>query len=405
MKTYNILFPAMIALMSLQSFAQTDSDRYRRLSICNILVKHDSEKYADEIEEQFLNIPVSEKYNDHNLSVRVVSMDGSKALKDESDITGFINRNEIASRLVARWFDRDILSGECTLDTIRSRGLYDASNFDIELSKNTVRRTALLEDAGEDLIGNTFLLMHEITYIDKNKRARMWGAIGQGLLSVAAAYTGSNSFNDLGKNVNDIVSSIKGFSVKINTRLYRLVWDDETAATFWENHYSDKKYNRDGAMKFDQERSKYRVEYVGNVISKGGTTSFLGINEKQPELMIRKACQRALDSNVADLAKKYEAFRIRTPVATVSPTITAGIGLKEGVTPDSRYEVLEIENKNGKIVYKKVAELKPVATKIWDNRFMAVEEMAYGADLGATTFVKTSGGDIYPGMLIREINK
>jgi hypothetical protein len=34
---------------------------------------------------------------------------------------------------------------------------------------------------------------------------------------------------------------------------------------------------------------------------------------------------------------------------------------------------------------------------------MAAEEMAYGADFGATTFKKESGGDFYPGLLIRQI--
>ena len=120
--------------------------------------------------------------------------------------------------------------------------------------------------------------------------------------------------------------------------------------------------------------------------------------------MIRKACQRALDENVADLQKKYEQFRIKAPVTSVDPTITAQIGLKEGVTPNSKYEVLEVQDDNGKIKYKRIAVIKPVASKIWDNRFMAVEEGAVGADLGATTFIKSSGGDIYPGCLIREIN-
>ena len=34
---------------------------------------------------------------------------------------------------------------------------------------------------------------------------------------------------------------------------------------------------------------------------------------------------------------------------------------------------------------------------------MAEEEGAPGATLGKTTFKKVSGGDFYPGMLIREI--
>ena len=399
-KSLTIILAALMLVPLFTARAQQDdANRYRRLSLCNMLIKHQNEQFADEIEEEFLKIPVSDKYNDHNLSVRVVNMSSSDKLKDESAITQFIDNNLVASRLIAKWFNRDILTGICNMDTIKARGLYDASVFDRELASRSARGMAMLEDAGEDLIGNTYLCMHEITYIDKNKRARVWGAIGQGLLAVAAAYTGESSYADLGQSVNDLVSTLKGFSVRINTRLYRLVWNEEAMARFYKFHYTP-----GGPRKFENERNLYEMEYIGNVNSKGGTTSFLGINEDEPELMIRKACQRAMDENIADLQKKYEQFRIKTPVATVSPTITAYIGLKEGVTKDTKYEVLEPEEVNGRIKYKRVAVIKPVPTMIWDNRFMAAEEMAYGADFGATTFIKDSGGDITPGMLIREIN-
>ena len=78
--------------------------------------------------------------------------------------------------------------------------------------------------------------------------------------------------------------------------------------------------------------------------------------------------------------------------------------MKEGITPDSEFEVLEPQDENGVITYKRVAVIKPVDKKIWDNRYMAVEEGAYGADFEATTFKKVSGGDIYPGLLVRQIN-
>lgn len=397
---YYILLLLLIILTPKTSYGEDDPEKYRRLSVCNILVCHDGEKFAKEIKQQYLNIPVSEKYNDHNLSVRIINADKGKGLKNESQISDWVKYNNVASRLVAKWFDRDILTGECSLDTIRERGLYDASVFDIELAKKSARGIAMLQDAGEDLIANTFLLMHEITYIDKNKRARMWGAIGQGLFMVAGAAMGSSDIMNAGKSVNDLVSSIKGFSVKVNTRLYRLVWDEQCSNEFFSKHFSP-----GDASVFNNDRDHYHLEYVGNVVSKGGTTSFLGINEDEPELMIRKACQRALDSNVADLGKAYDVFRVRTPIVSVSPTITAYIGLKEGVSPDAKYEILEAEEKNGKTSYKRVAVVKPVANRIWDNRFMASEELAYGADFGFTTFVKESGGEIVPGMLLREISK
>jgi len=408
MKIIKYFIPLLAAAIAIPAIAQSAGDsekenRYRRLSLCNILVRHDNEKFADEIEQQFLKIPVSEQYNDHNLSVRVVNT--SDKLKGDQDITAFVNRNNMASRLIGRWFNRNMLTGKCDMELVKSRGLYDASAFDHELASRSARGKAMLEDAGEDLIGNTYLLMHEITYVDKAKRSKMWGAIGGALMGglMVAAGGSTDQVNDMMKNTSDIISSYKGFAVKITTRLYRLVWDEETSTTFYTDYYtaSDDKAKRDA---FEDNRNKFKVEYIGDVVSKGGRTSFLGINEEEPELMIRKACQRALDENIADLQKKYEQFRIKAPVVTVSPTITAHIGLKEGVGPDSKFEVLEAQEKNGKISYKRVAVIKPIQNKIWDNRFMASEEMAYGADFGATTFKKESGGEIMPGHLIRQID-
>lgn len=400
-----LIFILTIALFCINTtiYAEAPTEnRYRRSSLCSILLKHNEDKFANEIEEQFMNIPIPAQYNDHNLSVRVISVE--RKGKYLNDITSFINKNNIGSRLVAKWFDRNILTGECSMDLIKSRGLYDASELDKELAARSPRGIAMLEDAGEDLIGNTYLLVNEITYIDKNKRAKLWGAIGSSILMVAAVATGVYS-TDLGNTImdlNDIVASLKGFSVKIRTRLYRLVWDESTSINFYTNHFT---YTANTAIrdKFNQERSAYKLEYVGEIESKGSTTSFLGINEENPYMMIRKACQRAIDENIADLQKEHEPFRIKSPIVTVDPTITVQIGLKEGITKNSKFEVLEAQEKDGRTVYKRVGTIKPVASKIWDNRFMATEEGAYGADFGATTFTVESGKNFYPGLLVRQI--
>ena len=137
--------------------------------------------------------------------------------------------------------------------------------------------------------------------------------------------------------------------------------------------------------------------------SSGGTTSFLGIKEDEPIVMVLKACQRAIDENVVDLQRNYEEFRTKSPLISVEP-LTAYIGMKDGVTPKTQYEVLEVvEMENGAHKYNRVGVIEPIENLIWDNRFMATEEGAYGADFGATTFVKESGGDLYPGLLLRQI--
>ena len=122
-------------------------------------------------------------------------------------------------------------------------------------------------------------------------------------------------------------------------------------------------------------------------------------------MMVRKACQRAIDENIASLQSAFEEFRIKTPLIGNAP-ITAYIGMKEGVNEDSHFEVLEtIENEDGTREYKRVGIIKPIKSLIWDNRYMAVEEGAPTANLGCTYFKKESGDEFLPGMLIREIEK
>lgn len=113
----------VIALLSL-SFAgvkaQEQEMDYRRSSIYSILVNHNEQQFASEIKEAFLQIPVPDKYNDHNLSVKVLTMDTKLVgvAKDEENpfISLFLINNQVASRLVARWFNRDCFTRECNTE-------------------------------------------------------------------------------------------------------------------------------------------------------------------------------------------------------------------------------------------------------------------------------------------------
>jgi hypothetical protein len=180
------------------------------------------------------------------------------------------------------------------------------------------------------------------------------------------------------------------------------VWDEEISSQFYGNVYTEqpddtKKEN------FENMRGDFSLIFLGMQESSGKDISFLGINESEPQVMVLKACQRALDENVANLQKNFEVFKVKTPLNSIDP-IRCEIGLKEGVTEKSRYEVLEaVMDDKGHVEYKRVGVIRPVKGMIWDNRFMAVEERAENATLGFTTFEKVSGGDFYPGMLVREM--
>ena len=395
----------------LASYGQTPDDdimNYRRSSLYSLMVNHTDQQFASEIKEAFLQIPIPDKFNNHDLSVKVLNLDkkleGANSNKENPVITEFLNNNKVASRLVARWFNRDSYTGNCDMETVKERGLYNATEFDKQLARHSARGMAMLQDAGEDLIGNTFVVVNDIRYIDKSKGSKVVGSIFKVLGQVAAAYTGSDSFKDLGDNLGDIAESLKGFSVKINTFLYRLDWNPEQAKLFYQDQYG---VDADVVKKenFERARSNYRLKYIGKVESKGGTTSFMGIKEDEPIMMVRKACQRAIDENVVDLQRSYEEFRTKTPLLSTEP-LTAYIGMKEGVNAKSKYEVLEVvEMEDGSHKYNKVGEIQPIVGQIWDNRFMAAEEGAVGGNLSYTTFKAISGKNFAKGMLIREITK
>ncbi len=401
---YKIFAIAALTATAFPSMAKDNEqigEKYRRSSICSVLVSQTNQKMADKIQENFLEIPTPDKYNNHDLSVKIISIDQKGEHGDEID--NWVKENMVASRLVAKWFNRDKFTGKCDMELVKERGLYDASELDKELASRSVRGQQILEDAGEDLIGKTFLLVNEAHYIDNGQRSKNVGSVLRILGAVADAYTGGDSFSQLGNSVASLAETFKGFRVKIHTRLYQLTWDEETATKFYTEHYSDTPDEARRAA-FENARDMFKLEYVGDVVSSGSKNSFLGISEEHPEIMIRKACQRAIDDNVRDLQDKYECFRIKAPITEVSAAaIKVQIGMKEGVSESSEYEVLEPEIKDGKTVYNRIAVIAPIKNKIWDNRYMAQEEGAVGSELDATYFTKKSGKDIYPGLLVRQL--
>lgn len=412
MKRLQTIILGLFILSSISVYAQNPDDaKYRRSSIYSLMIKHQNQQFANDISKVFDEMPVPDKYNSHDLSIKIISVDEKKVEDEDKAVKNFLERNHVASHLVARWFNREPSTGVCNMELVKSRGLYGASELDRILASKSVRGNAILEDAGEDLIGHTFVLLNDIRYIDRGRGSSVFGGVVRMTGGVVTAANKANNNNTTTNNNNNqnnyeslakMTESYKGFKVKIHSYLYRLVWDEEVAANFYSEVYSDRP-DESKCKAFEQMRPQFHLELVGEQTSSGSDVSFLGINENQPLLMVRKACQRALDENVANLQHNFDVFKVREPIRSVDP-VTAYIGLKEGMTSSSRYEVLEVvREEDGRTTYQRVGVVAPESGKIWDNRFMASEERAKGADLGYTTFKVIRGEGFYPGMLLREI--
>lgn len=413
--TKTILLTTLLLCGSLlTASAQTkdsDLEKYHRSSLYSILLKHPEKEYCNEMIEAFKSIPIPDKYNNHDLKIKVMPSPIMKAMtKAEVEgafkdaIGSMLERNKVGGRLVEKWFDRDKTTGAFDMKLVAERGFYDASVLDVNVAKASARGMALLADAGEELIGKTYVIVNDIRYADKET---LKTAVAGGLLAAQLV----TSFFGIGVDLSalgttaaaaNITSQIAGFKVMVTSYLFRLEWNDDVANNFYSNYWIDPSSpDAERKQAWTAQMGKYNLNYIGSATVFSGKTSLGGVNSEKD--MFLKVCTRAIDKSISELQKSFDEFKVYTPLITVEP-LTAYIGMKEGMDEDSRYEILEkVIDENGRTTYNRVGEVKPEKGKIWDNRFMASEDKEDGSELQYTTFKKVSGKSFFPGMLLREI--
>ena len=405
--TNSILIGFLCTCSLVASAQEADLNKYHRSSLYSILLKHPEKQFCNEMIEAFKSIPIPDKYNNHDLKIKVMPAPVLKELTKaeiegayKNAITKMLVKNKIGGRLVEKWFNRDKAAGSFDMNLVAERGYYDASIFDVKEARASARGMALLADAGEELLNHTYVIVNDIRYADKET---MKGAVAGGLF--AAQFVGSFlgvDLSDVTSAVGGLAGNIAGFKVIVTSYLFQLDWNDETANNFYSNLWIDKSApDAERQQKWGEAMGDFKLKYIGCATVFSGKTSLGGV-EKEKDMFL-KVCTRAIDKSISDLQKSFDEFKVFTPLISTEP-LCAYIGLKEGVDEDSRYEVLEktIDN-NGRTRYERVGEIKPVKGRIWDNRFMAEFDKEDGSNLKYTTFKKVSGKDFYPGMLIREI--
>ncbi len=434
---------------------------YRRSSLYSVLLAHPEREFSSTIDSVFMMMPTPDKFNDHNLWTREITSTAAKAKKVKADVRGtekdpniidiqtFVEENGIAREMVAKWFNRNTQTGAFNTELVKERGLYDASFEAIENAAETSEKSrVLLENAGEDLIGKTFMIVNDITFIDHgensakaSKGIKTAGAV----LGKLASLAGRDDIADLATSstelVGKIANEVAGYKVNIITYLYRLDWNQDVMNHFYTQYWMEEN-QLDPAKKDAFETSDlFKISYVGHTATSAENLASKTFALRPRSEQFLRACTRAVDKAIVELQREYDEFKVNVPIYKVNEdgTVDVKIGLKEGVNKKSKYEVLmKQQNKDGVIEYKKVGVIAPVDGKIWDNRFGAAEELemlkadkeAAAADaektsaestetaqaeqtdddesgnplLGATTFKVLEGQkDIMPGLLTREV--
>ncbi len=400
-----LLLCLLVSVSTFNSYGQEKSTDavYRRSSLFTLMVTDENRKFADVIEQAFTDAQIPEKFNNHNIDGRTVEKVYDESLSKEEQkeaqkvaIEEYFTKNSVAKAVVAKWFNRSEKGG-FNMDLISERGSYNATELDVKVAKNSERGLSLLADAGEELINNTFVVVNDFKYISKEEVAQK---AKQGLALAGGLMGKSGLGSKLAGNALDVAG--KGYVIKTTSHLYKLVWNEEMAAIFYNDYWTDDANFDEARKKAFDDSNIFKVELVGTEVAWADlqSTSF---TKKSEEELVAVATVKAVDAVIAKLQRKYEVFRTKTPLISGDP-LSAKIGLKEGLEGGDKYEVLEQTiDKNGKTFYKRQGVIKVDKKQIWDNRFMAGEEKETTEEVKEYTLFK-GGKNFYSGMLIRQIN-
>ena len=387
-----------ICLWVVSNVTAQDVFKYHKGSMYSIMLKHENQEYCKEMVDVFEKIPIQDNFYEFNLSKRVFKAgvleesDTTKANDQKPHIDMLLRDNAIGRRLVAKWFNQ-AKDGTFNPNLILERGYYNVNASDIQTALYSHKtQEGIVYDAGEELIGNTYVLVNDIQYGDKrrDREKRISGAIALSAIPLV----GMVAMPVAGVLANDY----SGFNVTVTSYLYRLDWTKEISDGFYNAYYTaTQDVNKKEAFK--KQKTLFTVSYLGSQTVHSQNSNFKGVNDRESQ--IRLVCTRAIDKAIAQLQKEHPEFRVRTPLLSSSP-ITAHIGIREDVTEDSRFEVLEVgETSDGRTTYKRVAVIKPKKGKIWDNRYMAEFEEHKNGILKSTEFELVSGSISQTACLIR----
>ena len=382
------------------------------------------------MERVFRNFPLPARYNEHNISdIRVISVQGKQS---KSDIDRLLSSNNIAQKIVARWFNRNAYTGRMNMDLIHERGGYGAFYADYLRSQSNVRGTAMLRDEGIELLQSTFVLVCDMDYIDKKKGA-FWAALGTGILTIGAAtmstinqqqaynayYQGNynearrkqnaaNQWNvgaSLGAAATTVVADIGGFRVKMNAYLYKLRWDDSMTQTMYRDYWCDNQtsYSEAKEKKIKFDNALFTLDYVGEYKAKSSKTILRSWNNE--DQVILDVCQRCVNKGMKELAKTFPIFKPRTPFYFEGSTVYSHIGTKEEVSYGKKYEIVQpYKDSSGQICYKRVGTAE--AGTPWNNREIRFDQYFDNGAKGTIFYCKKKKASVdlhMPGLQLREL--
>lgn len=317
---------------------------------------------ADAIEKAGLEIPISQ--NPEYIA---------KLVK-------YMEENYVANKIIAKWFNISTTprgSDNLYLDVqvIEDRGMEGVTAEEKELArKQEGGFNKLAEDAINDMVPRSFVVVTRYEFMSAQELIQYLVAptqLGVALASEKAA-SGSNPLAakalDVAKSkaqqeIEKYSSAIQGYFVRTNTYLFQLEWNKDV-----DNRFNSLDWTKATTVDEFMKDKSYKMIYVGHTSKYAPAGMSLSMDDKTQELVKRSAI-RSTDAAIANLQKEYDVFKTLVPVYVEGSDVYAKIGVNDGVSEKSKYEIVEITKDNdGNYVYKKKQGANVIPGKIWDNR-------------------------------------
>ncbi len=317
------------------------------------------------------------QYNKHGAEIGVVPVGIDREMSDKEManlLLNYINRNKIANKLIMRWFNYN-KDGKIAYDTdypenpeaminmqtIFERGYYTVNAGDENLAMSALKRDRdiQIKELSMKLLPFTFMTFTKLEFYENEPVAR--AVRDAAIIAAETAYT--KAVNEGSKEqtarllcdlaiiaANAAYNATKdGYTLRTNTWLYKLVWDEKT-----ELYFNNKVLENPRLL---ENSNAFKMEYVDcqsnkSLVIFSVTRSF--------EEIINLTMVRNLNKVFVELQNRNDVFKVWTPLldfySLVSPRleapvtvdgkmITAKIGTKEGLRGGERFSVYDEDGK------------------------------------------------------------
>lgn len=358
---------------------------YNRNSLTIMMAE--GNKYDAELKKAISAVVVPEKFDDNMLGDRVLP-----ALKSPGDVCQWLESNKIPNNIIAKWFSRSD-DGKFDMSVIHDRGLYNATDADVVAASASKRGLSKLQDAGEKLISQTYVMVLAFGKIktmdeiyDEQDAARR-----------KAAKASGKEFKPVSRLKNGYKGEVAGF-------LFRLADVPDAMNNFYSNMWI---FDDDSPTTIEAKRqmfdtTTFKLSFVTSVVSNcEATQSNIGTQMTKAQLF-DVLMYNSVRGLVNGFEGKVEEWKVRTALYSTFP-LRAKIGTKENLSVEDRYFVYEFRmNKNNEVRAERRGVVR--AKKVVNNSHVA--EGSGSDNLRNTTskFYQIAGHKLEPGMFLEQSN-